>query len=215
MADYRTDSQKVSEKIKEAILIGKFLPGDRLPQREMAELFSTSTIVAREALRLLDGEGLVVIEPKWGAIVAEVTKEKIWGRYIIREALEGMAARLACINMTENNKIELYRLAERCDQELHEDSLTANEKANLHYDLHAEIVSITKCEELISLINRINLHSILFSNAFHVNWKEDWEGWHKYLIDAIVSKDPDQAEKVMRKHVQRGYQMEIDTLSEA
>ena len=122
----------------------------------------------------------------------EVTKEKIWGRYIIREALEGMAARLASKNITDKDKDELYSLASRCDKELHENDLTANEKANLHYQLHAEIVSITKCEELISLINRINLHSILFSNAFHVNWKEDW-GNTDVKITGLIAQEVETA----------------------
>ena len=215
MAEYRTESQKVAEKIKEAILTGKFLHGDKLPQRKIAEMFGTTTIVVREALRLLEVEGLVFIEPKWGAIVEEVTKEKIWGRYIVREALEGMAARIACINSTEGDTKELYRLAEECDKELPENRLSPNEKAALHFDLHAKIVGLTKCGELISLINKINLHSILFSNAFHVNWREDWGGWHKHLIDAIASKDSGRAEQVMREHVRRGYEMEIEALTKA
>ncbi|MCK5006974.1 MAG: GntR family transcriptional regulator [Spirochaetales bacterium] len=93
MADFRTEYEKVYEAIRNAIIAGQYVPGERLPQRKLAEKFNTTTITVREALRFLEQDGLILIEPKWGAMVVEITAEKIYGRYIVREALEGMAAR--------------------------------------------------------------------------------------------------------------------------
>lgn len=93
MADFRTEYEKVYEAIRNAIIAGQYAPGERLPQRKLAEKFNTTTITIREALRFLERDGLILIEPKWGAMVVEITAEKIYGRYIVREALEGMAAR--------------------------------------------------------------------------------------------------------------------------
>ena len=65
-SDLKTESQKVFELLREAILSGRFKPGDKLPQRGLAEEFESTTITVRDALRSLESEGLVEIVPKWG-----------------------------------------------------------------------------------------------------------------------------------------------------
>ena len=215
MADFRTEYQKVYENIREAILAGDFKAGDKLPQRKLAEKYNSATITVREALRTLESDGLIVIEPKWGAMVTEMTPEKIQGRYIVRAALEGMAARLAAKKISENSKEELLALARKCDKELRGNKLNRQEKANLHYQIHKKIVQITGCDELIRSINRINLQAIIFSNAYRIDWSHDDPERHKKLIMAIISKDPDLAEKVMRAHVEDGYTMELKALDKS
>ncbi len=78
MADFRTEYEKVYEAIRNAVIAGQYAPGERLPQRKLAEKFNTTTITVREALRFLEQDGLVSIEPKWGAMVVEITPEKIY-----------------------------------------------------------------------------------------------------------------------------------------
>ena len=213
MFEYKTESQKVYEAIRESILSGKFKPGDRLPQRRLAEEFDATTITVREALRYLETEGLVVIQPKWGAMVEEIAADKIIGRYVVREALEGMAARLAAVNIEPEIRIELLEEAKQLDEQLIRDEVSPHEKARIHYQLHKRITELTFCNELINLLNRINLHTIIMANAYHIDWHSYDDNWHQYLIEAIVSGDADQAERTMRVHVQRGCEMEIRALS--
>jgi DNA-binding GntR family transcriptional regulator len=208
MPRYLTDSQRIAELVKQAILTGELKPAQRLPQRRLALQHGTTTIVVREALRRLENEGLVAIEPKWGAIVAEVNQDTIRGRYIVREALEGMAARLASQSFSGADRTELLDLADRCDRDLHDEGINPAEKAKLHYALHAKIVRITACGELISLIEKINLQMIIVQNAYHIDWTQERRSWHRSLVEAILSKDMEQAESAMREHVRRGYEME-------
>jgi DNA-binding GntR family transcriptional regulator len=215
MADFRTEYQKIYEEIRDAIIAGEYAPGEKLPQRKLAEKFDTTTITVREAFRSLESEGLISIEPKWGAMVVEITPEKIHGRYIVREALEGIAARLAAENLNEQEKEELMQLAERCDRELVGDQLSRREKASLHYTLHERIVRITRCDELIRSIKRNNLQTIILSNACHIEWRYDNPKQHRTLVAAIVSQDPDLAETTMRSHVRDGYTMELSALKRA
>ena len=212
MADFRTEYQKLYETMREAILAGTFKAGDKLPQRKIAQKYNTTTITVREALRALENDGLIVIQPKWGAIVTEITSENIRGRYIVRSALEGMAARLASQKINKKEKQELLQLAQKCDRELTGNKINRHEKAKLHYSLHRKIVEITRCDELIHSINRINLQTIILSNAYHIDWSHDNPDRHKTLVEAIISKDPDVAEKVMRLHVENGYKMELKAL---
>ncbi len=214
MQAYKTEAQKVYESVKAAILAGEFAPGERLPQRRLADQFSTTTITVREALRSLENDGLVVIEPKWGAMVEEITLENIFGRYVVREALEGMAARLASAHITPSVRDELLAKARHLDTELVRDDLSPVRKANIHHELHQRIAELTQCPELQGLLNKINLHTIIMSNAYHIDWHTYDEDWHQYLIKAIISGDPDLAERTMRMHVQRGYEMEHKALRE-
>ncbi|NQT59864.1 MAG: GntR family transcriptional regulator [Bacteroidetes bacterium] len=212
MPDFRTEAQKLVDALREAIISGDYKPGDRLPQRKIGERFNTTTIVAREALRILENEKLVIIEPRFGAMVEEVTPEKLKGRYIVREALEGMAARLACENMTVKASISLKEIAKHCDNELNKNELSASEKARLHQSLHDTILDLVDCDELIQILKTNYLNSVILSNAYHIDWSHDEANWHSLLIDAIISGDPNRAEKMMRKHVTRGLSMELEAL---
>ena len=212
MADFRTETQKLSDALREAIISGEFKPGDRLPQRKIAERFNTTPIVAREALRALESEKIIIIEPRFGALVEEVSPEKLKGRYIVREALEGMAARLACQNMTVKAENSLKEIAGHCDNELPKNKLSASEKARLHQSLHYAILKLVDCDELIKILKTIYLNSVIVSNAYHIDWSRDEANWHRKLVNAITSGDQDKAEKTMREHVSRGLTMELNSL---
>lgn len=212
MADFRTEYEKVYESIRNAIMAGEYTPGQRLPQRQLAQKYGTTTITVREALRFLEQDGLIAIEPKWGAMVVEITPERIRGRYLVREALEGMAARLAAETMTEAERKPLMELAERCDRELVGEGLSRQDKANLHYQLHERIVRATRCLELIASITRNNLHTVLLSNAYHIDWRHDDPQQHRKLVESLLSGDPERAEATMRAHVRDGCTMELAAL---
>ncbi len=210
----KTENQKISEIIKKEILSGEFKPGERLPQRKLAEKYQSTTIVVREALRILENEGLVCIEPKWGAMVEDISPKKLYGRYVVREALEGMAARIVARQANDMEKNELLELAKQCDVKLLGNELTKAEKAKLHYKLHEKIVALSRCDELIDLVKKISLYSVLLSNAFHIDWTSDEKNWHQKLVTAIINGDPDFAESEMRRHVRRGYQDEAAALNQ-
>ncbi len=93
--------QSVTESIRNAIALGRFRAGDRLPERELCELTGVSRTLVREALRQLESEGLVVVEPNRGPFVARLTREQAEGVYQVRGELEGLACRLFAENAGE------------------------------------------------------------------------------------------------------------------
>ncbi len=212
MSGRKTESQKAYEAMRHAILSGRFRPGDRLPQRRLADEFGATTITIREAFRSLENEGLVAIEPKWGAMVVEITRERIFGRYVVREALEGMAARLASGHITPIIREELLSRAAQVDETLVRDDVGPTDKARIHYELHERIAELSECDELRIQLRRLNLHTIILSNAFLLDWSDYTDEWHQTLIRVIAAGDPDEAEKMMRIHVRRGYEMESSAL---
>lgn len=212
MEDFRTETEKLADQLRECILNGEFEGGCKLPQRVIAQKFNTTTTVVREAFRSISNEGLVKIVPRYGAIVDSVTPEKLKGQYVVREALEGMAARIACEKINPDTSSKLISLASECDRVLPSENFSYDAKAEIHLKLHNYIAEITECDELISSLHNIYLRTMLMSNARRVEWSEETQGWHTQLVNAILSGNPDTAEAMMRKHVRRGYEMERKTL---
>ena len=96
--------QSVTESIRNAIAVGRFGAGDRLPERELCELTGVSRTLVREALRQLESEGLVVVEPNRGPYVARLSRAQAEGVYQVRMELEGLACQLFAERATEEQR---------------------------------------------------------------------------------------------------------------
>jgi DNA-binding GntR family transcriptional regulator len=83
--------QQVEDGLRDAIVSGRFLPGDHLPDRALCEIFGTSRSVVREAVRLLEAEGLIVVHPNRGPFVASMSVAEATEIYEVRAALEALA----------------------------------------------------------------------------------------------------------------------------
>jgi DNA-binding GntR family transcriptional regulator len=97
---YRTMQEIVYETIREAILTGRYAPGQRLVADDVAKELGVSRMPVREALHRLEAIGLVRIAPHRGAVVSELSAKEIVDIYHIRAVLEGLAARLAAAHLT-------------------------------------------------------------------------------------------------------------------
>lgn len=91
----------VTESIRSAIASGRFKAGDRLPERELCELTGVSRTLVREAMRQLESEGVIKVEPHRGPFVARLSREQAEGVYQVRLELEGLACRLFAEKATD------------------------------------------------------------------------------------------------------------------
>ena len=96
-----TKSENLTEYLIEAIVEGQIAPGSKISEPELAKRFEVSRGPLREALMRIEGLGLIERIPHVGARVIQFSSEKLVEFYAVREALEGMAARLAARNSTE------------------------------------------------------------------------------------------------------------------
>jgi DNA-binding GntR family transcriptional regulator len=83
--------QQVEDGLRDAIVSGRFAPGEHLPDRALCELFGTSRSVVREAVRLLEAEGLIIVHPNRGPFVATMSVAEATEIYEVRAALEALA----------------------------------------------------------------------------------------------------------------------------
>lgn len=97
----------VAQNITDAIVEGRFLPGDRLIERELCELLGVSRTSVREALRELEADGLIESIPNKGPIVARISQKQARSIYEVRAVMEGLAARLFAERATDAQIDEL------------------------------------------------------------------------------------------------------------
>ena len=113
--DYTTISEIAFNELREAILSGKFQPGERINQKQLTEELGISIIPLREAFKQLQAEGFVSIIPHRGAYVNELSRQEIEDVYLIRIELEKLAARLASKRLTQKDVKKMQTLFARME----------------------------------------------------------------------------------------------------
>lgn len=145
---YRTTQDMVAGELRKGILNGVLAGGEPLRQAELAERFGVSRIPVREALRRLEGEGLVSFYSHRGAVVAELSGDEAREIAEIRVALETMALRKALPLLSEEDLDRAGEVLEAID---HEDDL-ASRWGELNWRFHAALFAPAKRPRLLSLI---------------------------------------------------------------
>ena len=108
-----TRADRLAIEIADAILSGQFAPGERLDEQRLAETYEVSRTPVREALRRLAATGLIEVRPRRGAIVTEITGERLNGLFVAMAEIEATCARLAAISMSPIERRRLGALHEQ------------------------------------------------------------------------------------------------------
>jgi DNA-binding GntR family transcriptional regulator len=193
----------VYEKLKEAILMEQYKPGFHLNERELARQFRISTTPLKEALRLLEQEGLVVTRPRVGSYVSKDIMTSIEEINLVRAALEGVAVRLAAAKITEA-EIEQLRLAlgemDKYTKEKNAEKLVG---ANDYF--HKLIRSFAKNNYVSKQIEAIRSFDLSFRKKAlsHVDEFDRAFSEHQQIYLQIAARNPVAAEKAMKVHIHR------------
>jgi DNA-binding GntR family transcriptional regulator len=190
-------------KLVEAITSGEFEPGERLSEAELARQLGISRGPLREALGRLEGR-LVTRTPRIGVRVIEFSRADLEQLFFVREALEGMAARLAAEKMTD---AELDAVSELLSQHANQPALAAGEaylQRSKDEDFHFAIARAARCERIEQLLldevyYQLRIHRLRSSTRpgrAHAALSE-----HRDILAALQARNPDQAEEAMRRHI--------------
>jgi GntR family transcriptional regulator of vanillate catabolism len=202
----------------EEITSGKLRPGERLSRRRIAERYGASYTPVIEAMVRLERAGLVEAKSSHMARVRKISIQTIQGDYVLREALETQAIRLACESATAGEIRELYRLAEAVDARIDvrdqggsEGQVNAIDREGLriHWEFHCRIAEISRFSVLVRELERIELLRRLQANWYFAPQMLNPPRLHSLLVYAISNRDPEAAEGVMRAHVRRGLEKEL------
>ena len=195
-----TETVSLLDKLRMAIYHGEFAPGQRLVESELAEKYVTSRGAVREALALLQNEGLITRQRNRSAWVRPVTVEEAIEILEVRAVVEGLCAAKAAAKATKADHRELRKMAaEMADAVKRGDVLTDSRVSD---EVHAKIREIAGQRTAAGLIERLRYQGVRYQ--FHVSLlpgrlaqgaKE-----HLDIIDAVIAGDPGKAEELTRDH---------------
>ncbi|ADK16099.1 MULTISPECIES: GntR family transcriptional regulator [Clostridium] len=200
VTDLRPIREIVFERLRKAIIDGNLEPGDRLVETFIAENMGVSRTPVREAFRQLEIEGLAENIPRKGTIVKGISKEDIIEIYQIREVLEGLAFRLTCSRISEEQIVELKEKICKMDQYIGDENIA--QYWSVHGEFHNIILYLTGNKRLIDQMKQIYQYLSKLRKATLVMDKRREQAMkeHKELIEAFEKKDEKLAEKIGRKH---------------
>lgn len=198
--DSRGLDAQVADIVRERILAGTLIAGQHLVESALAAELNVSQGTIRAGLRLLDPEGLVETRPNRGVFVATLSPEDVVEVYSLRNALEGMAARLASERITDagrqelSDALDLLRAAvERGD---------AGGAVQQDWEIHKIIVRLSGHRRLQGVHAAFLGQTALFMNMtrpLHDDLEEIY-ALHAPLVEAIVAGDSAKAEALARNH---------------
>lgn len=177
----------VYEELRSLILTGKIKPGTRMMEIELAEDMGVSRTPIREAIRKLEKEGLVVIEPRKGAYASEVSVKDMEDILEVRANLEGLAAYLAAERMTDAEKTALDEIKEKFQQAVDEGNMA--EMISNDTKFHHMIVESSRNNHLIHMVEQLQELVLRFRYIYYKDFKraEDMLPEHKRIFEEIVN----------------------------
>ncbi len=199
--NYQTVEELVTQRLRQAIVMGKFQAGEHLQQDELAEQLGVSRIPIRAALRVLEAEGLVEFKPHKGVMLTRLTRADLIDIFDSRILLEVRATELSVPHLSGGQLAEMRRLLEelsRCE--------TAEQRANLNLLFHQTLYEAARRPHLLNLINTLRnrvgpyLQTYLLydqsSPAFRNAQLE-----HAQLLQACARQEVEAAGNVTREHL--------------
>ncbi|MCL6667139.1 GntR family transcriptional regulator [Streptomyces panaciradicis] len=197
--------ERVLANLRQEIIAGRLLPGDRLVERELADRYGVSRVPVREAIRALVAEGFVHFETPRRTVVRRLTPNDVRELFELREALEVYAAGLAASNATPEDLAELEELLRRAA------AATEAGDAELITDINSRLH-----DRIVAMAGNSLLTAALEPVAGRLRWmtrrNEEWPQLlveHRELYEAIASGDPERARTHALTHVRTNYRSTV------
>lgn len=199
--DYKPLREVIFDSLRQAIIMGELKPGERLMEIQFAEKMGVSRTPVREAIRKLELEGLVVMIPRKGAHVAELSVKDIIDVLEIRSSLDGLATRLAAQRINKDELKELKNIVNQFSQHMEKGNVQGLIKKDIEF--HELIFRASRNEKLLQIIT--NLKDQI--HRFRVVYLKDYSSpkelvkEHHDIYRAIENKDEILAEKLASLHI--------------
>lgn len=197
----RNASAVATELIREAILDGRLAPGQRLKEEELAAELGISRTPVREALLLLQAEGLVDAVPNRGAVVRSHTPEDLDDLYQLRALLEGFAARRAAASVSPETIDALWASCERFSELRADTQLRELVKENLFF--HSTIHEASGSPRLAAMVRKVIELPFVYKSYvwYSPDQRQISTHYHRQITRALEARDGERAELVMKEHV--------------
>lgn len=211
--EYLPLREVVFRALRNAIVQGEFQPGERLMEVTIANKLGVSRTPVREAIRMLELEGLVVMIPRKGAEVANITVKDLKDALEVRMAIEALSVRLACKRIDEKGKEELKQVCIAFREAINSKLVPAIVEADEVF--HNTIYKLSLNPRLINIAQ--NLREQVY--RYRVEYVKDFSYHdnlvteHDQITNAILLGDADTAERVMNEHIYNQEQIVIKNVT--
>jgi len=212
LESYRPLRELVLDAIRGAIMNGTLQPRERLMEIQMAEELGVSRTPIREALRKLELEGFIVMVPRKGAYVSDLSFKDIADVFEIRAALEGLAAGLAAERITEEELERMERLLVEKQEAITQDDIGKLVEVDtkfheLMYQASRNVRLGSIISNLREQIQRFRLTSLSYPGRNKLSLEE-----HKKIVEAIQARDYQLARQLATEHIENAENVLIECI---
>lgn len=191
-------SEHVYQRLRDAIQQGEFKSGRRVMEIEVAEWLNVSRTPVRDAIRRLESEGMLEHEPRNGLVVARLDRQAVMELYVMRETLEGTAARLCARHAADLEIQDLVDLVERERRIQGDLKLLPVHNKRFHMAIHRGAHN-RYLEKSLAAINDLGLLGAPLMSLPHRAQAAVEE--HAQIVEAIRRRDAEAADEAARSHV--------------
>lgn len=187
--------------LRQGILTGELKPGERLMEIHLADKLGVSRTPIREAIHMLELEGLVTMIPRRGAVVSQITEKGIKDVLEVRRALDVLSVELACERITAD---ELSALEKACDHfAACVRTGSTRQIAQADVELHDIIVRATGNDKLIQLVNNLaeQMYRYRFEYIKNAEQHDRLIEEHRIIYQSLLKKDRETAAKAAKVHI--------------
>jgi DNA-binding GntR family transcriptional regulator len=195
-------SRRIAVALKDAILAGEIAPGEWLRQDDIASRFGASRLPVREALRILEAEGLAELSPNKGARVPVLSLQEVHTYYRMRERLEPLTLIESLPHLTDEHVARMEGIQDEIER-------NTDISAFLVLDREFHMTSYAGCPSDVLLSTTVRLWNATqhYRRAFMLLAGNDRativNAEHRLLLDAVRRRDPDDCERFLEGHIRR------------
>lgn len=204
----QTLADQVFARVVEAIVVGDIPPGTAISENEVALRFGVSRGPAREAIFRLEAKGLATRVAHFGARVVDLTLEDLRSLFELREAMEGLACRLAAERMTDD---ELAAIEESLREHAEQPEVASGQsyyQPGGDQDFHFGIARASHNQRLFRAVSE-DLYEVMrlyrFRSSRRPGRTAEALAEHRVIVEALRARDPDRAEAAMRAHIRSSW----------
>lgn len=194
----------VIERMKQAIIKGELVDGQKVTELELAEWLGVSRGLVREVIRELENTGILVNIPYKGTFVRSLTSDRINELYTLRSLLEEYAIELAVVQASEDEIAQLREILATMTRYAQAGDVNLLVETDLQF--HLALYAMSKHQMLIDTLERLSGQTHLFIQATKAMYSifsslEEAASSHQCIVDALENRDVNTARSVIRKHI--------------
>ncbi len=197
---FRSKNEVVYDTLRHAIIHGEYKPGARLVIDELANTLGVSQIPIREAMRQLEADGFVSIEPYVGATITPINAHFIFELFNLLEALETICGRTAVRLMSDDDLKTLATMVEAMDASLDNPEQWSQQNKQMHLficECAKTALTLKMMQTTLDHWDRLRLHYFKDVSGRRIHAAQ---GEHKLILAAFGTRDPEAVERAIREH---------------